>query len=247
MLVGRANSQLQECFDTERCRQILPIHPQSPYPSSFEPKLEAELRRHGQRERHGRLRIWSNQASYFVLSHHDAKPLFPMGHDLVLTFVSSSRDVWQVNHDRLAPFSLAAQSVDASCALFDCAWVPGKVMVDHVSTEPLEIDALTHNLAANQNVGEKRRVECAHQASPSVPARLTCGNLNVGKGRSRPDGAVLVFVFFDPNGACTDPANRFQVQPSLVGRTLRVFVYRGDSTSADVGAEFFRNSHAEAY
>ena len=26
-----------------------------------------------------------------------------------------------------------------------------------------------------------------------------------------------------------------------------VFVYRGDSTSADVGAEFFLNSHAEAY
>ena len=25
------------------------------------------------------------------------------------------------------------------------------------------------------------------------------------------------------------------------------FVYRGDSTSADVGAEFFLNSHAEAY
>ena len=28
---------------------------------------------------------------------------------------------------------------------------------------------------------------------------------------------------------------------------LTVFVYRGDSTSADVGAEFFLNSHAEAY
>ncbi len=28
---------------------------------------------------------------------------------------------------------------------------------------------------------------------------------------------------------------------------LSVFVYRGDSTSADVGAEFFLNSHAEAY
>ena len=27
----------------------------------------------------------------------------------------------------------------------------------------------------------------------------------------------------------------------------QVFVYRGDSTSADVGAEFFLNSHAEAY
>ena len=26
-----------------------------------------------------------------------------------------------------------------------------------------------------------------------------------------------------------------------------VFVYRGDSTSAEVGAEFFLNSHAEAY
>ena len=28
---------------------------------------------------------------------------------------------------------------------------------------------------------------------------------------------------------------------------LEVFVYRGDSTSAEVGAEFFLNSHAEAY
>ena len=27
----------------------------------------------------------------------------------------------------------------------------------------------------------------------------------------------------------------------------KVFVYRGDSTSAEVGAEFFLNSHAEAY
>ena len=27
----------------------------------------------------------------------------------------------------------------------------------------------------------------------------------------------------------------------------QVFVYRGDSTSAEVGAEFFLNSHAEAY
>ena len=30
-------------------------------------------------------------------------------------------------------------------------------------------------------------------------------------------------------------------------RTYIVFVYGGDSTSADVGAEFFLNSHAEAY
>ena len=29
--------------------------------------------------------------------------------------------------------------------------------------------------------------------------------------------------------------------------TYLVFVYRGDSTSAEVGAEFFLNSHAEAY
>ena len=29
--------------------------------------------------------------------------------------------------------------------------------------------------------------------------------------------------------------------------SIAVFVYRGDSTSADVGAEFFLNSHAEAY
>ena len=28
---------------------------------------------------------------------------------------------------------------------------------------------------------------------------------------------------------------------------VEVFVYRGDSTSAEVGAEFFLNSHAEAY
>ena len=33
----------------------------------------------------------------------------------------------------------------------------------------------------------------------------------------------------------------------LAGLFYAVFVYRGDSTSAEVGAEFFLNSHAEAY
>ena len=33
----------------------------------------------------------------------------------------------------------------------------------------------------------------------------------------------------------------------FLDETPGVFVYRGDSTSAEVGAEFFLNSHAEAY
>ena len=42
-------------------------------------------------------------------------------------------------------------------------------------------------------------------------------------------------------------ANDFAGRPFRDEVSENVFVYRGDSTSADVGAEFFLNSHAEAY
>jgi len=90
--------------------------------------------------------------------------VLPVGHNAVLPFVSSPGEIRKKNHNRMTAFRLAPQTVNSSGPLFDGAGIPREIVVNDVTAESLEVNALSHHFAAHENIGEKRSIEGPHKA-----------------------------------------------------------------------------------
>ena len=58
---------------------------------------------------------------------------------------------------------LTAETINAAGTLLDRAWIPIEIVVNHMPAEPVQVDALSHDLTAHKDVGEEWRVERTHQ------------------------------------------------------------------------------------
>ena len=75
---------------------------------------------------------------------------------------------------------LRPDAVDSAGPLFECARVPGEVVVDHVAAVLLQVDALSHHRARHQHLGEERGVEGQHEAPSCGMAHQAVGEPDVG-------------------------------------------------------------------
>jgi hypothetical protein len=123
------------------------------------------------------------------------------------------------------PFSLAPETVDPACALLNGAGIPGQIVVDDMTTVPMEINSLAHNLAAHKNIGEERRIKSKHQPRANFPAGLTRSNLNI---RHSVSCILSLFCAYIPryfaalnsDGACLGSQGCVYVSGTLLGRTV---------------------------
>ena len=60
----------------------------------------------------------------FVLSHHNAEPLFSVSHHSELSLVGCTCNIWQVDMNRMEILSLTAKAIDSTGSLFNLAGVP---------------------------------------------------------------------------------------------------------------------------
>jgi hypothetical protein len=58
----------------------------------------------------------------------------------------------KVDEDSMSALGHTSQANDSAGSLFNPAGIPGKVMVNHVSAEPLQVDPLPHYLDADEHV-----------------------------------------------------------------------------------------------
>jgi len=70
---------------------------------------------------------------------------------------------WQSQWHTVRPAS-ATRPVDAARPLFQSTGIPAQIVVDHVTAEAVQINALGHDTAGNQYFRKERAVEREHQA-----------------------------------------------------------------------------------
>src|SRR5262249_49506996 len=108
------------------------------------------------------------------LAHDNAEPALTILHDPKLLLVLRTFDVGLEHDDRLIRLlALAAQPIESSCSLFEHARVPGKIVMNDVSTFQMEVNPFTHHGARNQDFREERCVECEHEAVAQRSRNLT--------------------------------------------------------------------------
>ena len=174
---------------------------QNAYPR-IKVKFETQLVRYGVGQRNGAARLRRYQPGNLILAHHDTEPPFPIGHHPKLPLVGRTGQVWEIHNDRLESLGLASQSVDATGSLLDCAGIPCEIVMNDMAAESLKIDSLPHDLAANQDVGEKRSVEGSHQAGSGVTPRDTSRHLHIGEcDRARISIGAAFFITLHANTA----------------------------------------------
>ena len=144
-----------------------------------------------------------DQALHFLLTHHDSEPAFAIGHDAILPLVGSAGEIGQVHKNGMPSFGLAAEPINATRALFDRAGVPIEIVMDHVTAVPMEVDAFTHNLTANQNIGKEWGVERPHEPAAHVAMRLPGCQLDVRKRQHRLLRLIVVLKFIRLNANAT--------------------------------------------
>ena len=124
-----------------------------------------------------------------ALAHDDPEPALTILDDAVHLLVVRAAEVRLVDDDGpMHRLRLRPDAVDPAGPLFECARVPGKVVVDHIPAVPLQVDAFSHHRAGDQNLREERRVEGQHEA-PSwwngAPCRWRAGRSGISTSRCR--------------------------------------------------------------
>ena len=94
-------------------------------------------------------RVRGNQPGYLFLTHHNSEPLLAVRHHLVLPLIGRTSQVRKIYDNGLLTFCLTSKSVDTAGPLLDVAGVPVEIMVNNVPAKSLQINTLSHNLAAH--------------------------------------------------------------------------------------------------
>ena len=88
-----------------------------------------------------------------IFAHDNTEPPFAVHDNSVLLFVLSLREIRQIQLNRLsALFDLAPNPVNPPCALFEVTGIPAEIVMDDITTEPVQIDAFRHYAAGDQEL-----------------------------------------------------------------------------------------------
>jgi hypothetical protein len=103
------------------------------------------------------------------LSHDDAEPALAVLDYPEHLLVMGAGEVGLVDDDgQVHSLCFGANPVDPAGSLFERARVPVEVVVDHVTTLLVQVDALGHDRACNEDLWEERGIEGQHQAASGV-------------------------------------------------------------------------------
>ena len=77
--------------------------------------------------------------------------------------------------------ALAAQAIEPACPLLKNAWVPIKVVVDHMAAFKMEVDPLRHDGTRYEHLGKERGIEGEHQPASRVLSDLAVRKAHIRK------------------------------------------------------------------
>ncbi|HUY36922.1 MAG TPA: hypothetical protein VMV69_29655 [Pirellulales bacterium] len=90
-----------------------------------------------------------------LLPHDDLKPSLTIAHDSKHLLVGATRQKRLVDQDwHAADLRLAPDAIEPAGLLLQGAGVPTAVVMDYVPAEAVQVDALAHHTAADQDFGE---------------------------------------------------------------------------------------------
>jgi len=116
-----------------------------------------------------------------LLTHQYLKPPLAIDYDFELLLVLSFGYEWDVNlHGARYSLSFTLDAVHSSGALFDVAWIPAQIVMQHMAAVEVQIDTFGKDARRHENVGIEGSVEAEHQSLPSILSGVALDKTDVG-------------------------------------------------------------------